>query len=200
MTNPAKNLVLSEIKIEAEKVKQVVDLWHSLNEKSANANRCLYVSENDVLEISILNKELSLDKCFHDSPLYEVGEKFRSSLLSDWKRQALTLIDIVKPQSHQLPATPFLQLRHIEVPLRVYNDYIQWRKETIFESVKANENVDSFLAYHSVFSAEPGVTFLSGFSCNSEDYLKGFNTPAYQKIVKDAGNKYICGGEKSLYT
>lgn len=42
--------------------------------------------------------------------------------------------------------------------------------------------------------------FLSSFSCSLDEYTALFQTPAYQEIVKTAGNKYISGGKDGLYT
>jgi hypothetical protein len=200
MENSTKLLFLNEIRVEKETVHKIIEKWHLIADKNLKNSYCLYVSESDVLEISSQNKGFDWEKAIKDSPLLSLEEKLKHSLLSDWKRQILTLKDTVKPQNCELPITPFIQLRHIEVPLKVYNDYTSWRKRTIFEYIKENSKVDSFLAYHSLLSTEPGVTFFSGFSCETKDYLDSFNTPEYQKIVKEAGSQFICGGEKSLYT
>lgn len=60
--------------------------------------------------------------------------------------------------------------------------------------------VETFLAYHSLISSEPGVMFVSGFSGSLAAYSAVFGSPAYQDIVRQAGNRFITGGERGLYT
>lgn len=199
MTN-GKILLLNEIKIAPNDLNKTIDIWMTHFLDNNNDERCLYLSGDDILEVTVCNDDSSLNNCIHDSLLLNLENKLVGSLLSDWKRQIIKLIDVVKPQIKLLPNTPYLQLRHIEVPLSQYQKYIEWRRKTIFAYVKNNAKVESFQAYHSILSTEPGVTFFSGFSCNEAEYLSSFNTEEYQQIIKEAGNQYICGGEKSLYT
>lgn len=88
----------------------------------------------------------------------------------------------------------------MEVPPIKNAIYRAWREETIFGVVRENPEVEIFLAYHSVISMQPGVMFISGFSCDPVVYQAIFNSEKYQKIVRQAGDTYITGGPGGLYT
>jgi hypothetical protein len=109
-------------------------------------------------------------------------------------------VEAPKPERAALPHTDYLQLRHVEVRPPMYRAYRQWREETIFDVVRGSDDIEVFLAYHSVLSTEPGVMFLSGFECAPEQYQRTFTSERYQQIVRQAGDNYITGGERGLYT
>lgn len=123
-----------------------------------------------------------------------------TDLKGDFRRQVLRFVEAPKNVEDPLPKTPYIQLRHVEVVPAVYCDYLAWRDRTIFNVVRKAPEVEVFLAYHSVISSEPGVMFLSGFSCEVDQYSSVFNSADYQKIVAEAGSTYITGGERGLYT
>ncbi len=124
-----------------------------------------------------------------------------SKLESDWRQQIIKHVETVKSIKGKLPDSPKLQLRYIEVPLSVKGSYLTWREKTIFDVVRQAEPIDSFLAYHTLFSTQPGVMFLSGFSGNSDSYMSEvFLTPRYQQIAKEAGEQFVVGGEGGLST
>ncbi|MFJ6831652.1 hypothetical protein [Streptomyces sp. NPDC091209] len=118
----------------------------------------------------------------------------------DFRRQLLHYVEAPKPTSEALPATPYVQMRHVEVPPPNYRAYRAWREETIFDVVRNAPEVEVFEAYHSVLSSEPGVMFVSGFSCEPAAYQAVFSSPRYQEIVRQAGDQYITGGDRGLYT
>lgn len=122
------------------------------------------------------------------------------SLKGDFQRQMLRFVEAPKNIEGAIPATPYIQLRHVEVRPPVYPDYLSWRDRTIFDVVRKADEVEAFLAYHSVVSSEPGVMFVSGFSCPVEQYTSVFTSDHYKDIVAQAGNQYITGGERGLYT
>ena len=153
------------------------------------------MEKRSILEIKSISALSDLDSSY----LFDTKE-FDKNLASDIQRQVLRLKNIVKPQESILPESKYLQLRHIEVPLHILEEYHMWRDQTIFSHVVKQSEIESFLAYHSIISTEPGVMFLSGFSCKIDDYLSGFKKPEYIDIVKQAGEKYIFGGQAGLYT
>jgi hypothetical protein len=106
----------------------------------------------------------------------------------------------VKAPFGPVPNAPHLQLRRIEVPPRALEEYYDWRRGTIFAHVTGRSEVESFSAYHSVLSTEPGVLFVAQFSCSVESYLASFRTPEYDEFVKYAGARFIAGGPSSLHT
>ncbi len=194
MTNAAQYLLVNEYKSEKNNSTAIAE---TLLSRKSNGQKSLYkaIDESSLVEIyAIKNIEEDLNTS------REIVGSIKSKLNSDVRRQVLILIETVKDQAESVPTTKYLQLRHIEVPLNVYDDYVAWRKRTIFNHVKKQSTINSFVAYHSLISTEPGVMFLSGFDGKIEDYQAGFNSPEYKGIVKEAGNKYIAGGERGLYT
>ncbi|MBM7774650.1 hypothetical protein JOD54_004854 [Actinokineospora baliensis] len=118
----------------------------------------------------------------------------------DFRRQVLTFVEAPKSTEDAVPQTRYVQLRHIEVPPAVFADYRTWREGTIFDVVRRAEEVEVFLAYHSLLSTEPGVMFVSGFDTTPERYGAVFSSAEYQEIVRQAGSAYIAGGERGLFT
>lgn len=127
-------------------------------------------------------------------------ERFSGYLTGDVRRELLRYVEAPKDIDAPLPQTDYLQLRHIEVPPQRMQAYRQWREATIFEVVRAHDEVEAFLAYHSLISGQPGVMFLAGFSGDPLAYQQVFSSARYQTIVREAGNSYIAGGREGLYT
>ncbi|MHB1948745.1 MAG: hypothetical protein ACYCQI_11610 [Gammaproteobacteria bacterium] len=199
----ANYVLVSQVDVLPEKLCEVESKYHEIlsNEVDPHA---LYVpydkNPHSILVLRSLDNSLEKLVEIDKKRDCELDARIKKYLISDWKQQILKFEENVKPLNDALPSSDYLQLRHIEVPLRIYSEYLSWRKETIFEHVKQQEQIDFFLSYHSLISTEPGVMFLSGFSCEPEDYLKIFNNPKYLEIVKNAGDKFISGGVKGLYT
>jgi hypothetical protein len=129
------------------------------------------------------------------------SKQLATFMSSDWRQQIFEIVDSVKPCIELLPSTEKLQMRYIEVPLSVHDEYLEWRERTIFDVIKQSSNIECFLAYHTIMSTQPGVMFFSGFEGNTSSYIQdNFKTPKYDEIVKEAGSKYISGGEDGLYT
>ena len=200
MGKTAKYLLLSEAKVRSESLDDAIKQWSKSEESEKSEDVALYSNGSSILEISGFDVIASLIHSIISQKKIDFKNTIKNEMLSDWKEQVLILKDTVKGSAKIIPDSLYLQLRHIEVPLCVYDEYLNWRKETIFEYVLKNDKVDAFIAYHSLISTEPGVMFLSGFSCDKNQYKDSFNTPEYQVIVRQAGNKYISGGENGLYT
>ncbi len=125
---------------------------------------------------------------------------FADTMSGDVRRELVRFVEAPKPCETALPATPCVQLRHVEVPPNVMEAYRAWREETIFDVVRSASAIDVFLAYHSVISTQPGVMFISGFANSVHHYSAVFQTPRYTEFVRQAGTKFITGGEGGLYT
>ncbi|MGW7427434.1 hypothetical protein ACWGJB_47075 [Streptomyces sp. NPDC054813] len=121
-------------------------------------------------------------------------------VIGDVRRQVLRFVEAPKPApaGAALPDTPYVQLRHVEVKPPVHEEYLDWRDGTIFDVVRTTEQVETFLAYHSLLSTEPGVMFVSGFSCDPEDYLSAFSSERYGEIARYAHARFVT--EEGLYT
>jgi hypothetical protein len=121
-------------------------------------------------------------------------------VVGDVRRQVLRFVEAPKPApaGAALPDTPYVQLRHVEVKPPVHEEYLAWRDGTIFDVVRTTEQVETFLAYHSLLSTEPGVMFVSGFSCAPEEYLPAFSSERYGEIARHAHARFVT--EEGLYT
>ncbi|MFZ2315071.1 MAG: hypothetical protein WAW86_05380 [Gammaproteobacteria bacterium] len=198
------NFVLfSQLNFSPERASEITRIWHNFFGSDKN-KYCLYMpykmDTNSLLMITNIESKNDAFSEIQNDKFVMFENSIRDHLCSDWRHQVLSLEESIKHANSLLPESLFLQLRHIEVPLNVYSEYLSWRRDTIFAHVKKQDEIEFFLSYHSVISTEPGVMFLSGFSCSPEIYLNLFNNEGYKKIVKEAGDKYITGGEKGLYT
>lgn len=197
----ANYLLLTEFRTDRDKLQQALSI---LKSKFGQADESLQYYYSDSLNSVLIMRAIKEPTLvFEEISKYNQAEFLKNIaplMRSDWRRHVLEIVEPVKAQASLLPNTAYIQLRHIEVPLSVYQNYISWRKQTIFEHVRKQDLISSFMAYHSLLSTEPGVMFLAGFNCLEQDYVACFNNPHYQNIIKEAGQQYIAGGEKGLYT
>jgi len=153
---------------------------------------------DEVVELRSLEAELELNSLVVS--LVPAAQRFSEHLAGDVRRELLEFVEAPKDTDRLLPETSYIQLRHVEVKPEAMEDYRQWREETIFDVVRGAEEVEVFLAYHSVISGQPGVMFVSGFSVNPDSYNAVFDSERYREIVRQAGDSYITGGTEGLYT
>jgi hypothetical protein len=196
----APHLLISEVTPLKGEAEVLASKWASLPKPELVTQREVYIAQDgstvlEVLALRDLNVVMQLHGHWQDG-----WDMLGQHLASDFARQTLSFIEAPKDSQQAIPPTPYLQLRHVEVPPPAYEDYRAWRERTIFDVVRGAKEVDFFLAYHSVISTEPGVMFLSGFTCAMEDYSKVFSSARYQQIVREAGTQFITGGDKGLYT
>jgi hypothetical protein len=198
MSKTSKYLLTTEVQFEKENKAKILDAWGKLICPQIN----LYLSENEesLLELYAIQSIFELAEFFKENRIDNLKSNISKLLKSDLHQEILTYKEDIVPQEKLLPTGSYIQLRHIEVPLNVYDKYLDWRSKTIFEHVKKLPTVNSFVAYHSLLSMQPGVMFVSSFSCEIGKYLAGFNNPAYQDIIKQAGDRFIAGGKNGLYT
>jgi quinol monooxygenase YgiN len=175
---------------------EIERLWTNSTARKTLTNSILYKGLNDntlvllyeVTDFSELQKKL--ESAEYQKFVYEIAPL----LASDFHQEIAGLVETVRTRQTLVPTTAFMQLRHIEVPLSGIEPYLDWRKRRIFEFVKRNNKVQSFLAFHSVFSTEPGVLFVTEFAGDPDEYRNSFLTPEYQQIIKEAGHDHIKGG------
>jgi len=195
-----KHLLIAEITPKEGQAKAIANEWVNLPTPQGVVERAVFYALDDstVLELNALSSIHQIEAL---APSWEqVWTRLGASLASDFRRQLLTFVEAPKDTPQPLPTTPYLQLRHVEVPPGRFDEYRAWRERTIFDVVRNSTAVEQFIAYHSVISTEPGVMFLSGFSVEPDIYAETFNSPRYQKIVQEAGDNFITGGERGLYT
>jgi len=181
-----KHLLIAEITPKEGQAKAIANEWVNLPTPQGVVERAVFYALDDstVLELNALSSIHQIEAL---APSWEqVWTRLGASLASDFRRQLLTFVEA--------------PLRHVEVPPGRFDEYRAWRERTIFDVVRNSTAVEQFIAYHSVISTEPGVMFLSGFSVEPDIYAETFNSPRYQKIVQEAGDNFITGGERGLYT
>lgn len=193
-------LLVTEVFPVAGKVDALAASWAALSKPAGSNARSVYKSldQTSCLELLALGDITQLAELedFWQQSWSLLGD----DLQGDFRRQLLLFVEAPKDVNEPLPKTPYIQMRHVEVKPAVYRDYLAWRDRTIFNVVRNAPEVEAFLAYHSVISSEPGVMFVSGFSCEVERYSSVFNSADYKKIAAEAVNTYITGGERGLYT
>jgi hypothetical protein len=197
----AQLITITELSVKPDMVDEAIDAWLGHHRSSSVQGRVLYrgLEEPTLMELAPVGDtftELPELRADWLTLWHTVGHAAES----DFSRQLLHFVEAPKPVSTALPETPYVQLRHVEVPPPAYRGYRSWRAETIFDVVTTSPEVEAFAAYHSVLSSEPGVMFVSGFSCPPAEYGTVFASPGYQEIVRQAGNRFITGGERGLYT
>lgn len=154
---------------------------------------------NEILELKVIN-EIG-DISYLEENLIDVFKANKDYLSGDIRRELLRFVEAPIASESDLPNTEFVQLRHVEVPAERYDDYLEWRDRTIFNVVRDNaDKINSFEAYHSLISGQPGVLFISSFNGDVEEYMKPFNDENYKDIIRQAGDDYITGGNEGLYT
>jgi len=156
------------------------------------------VDHDEVIEIQAIADGTSLDEMA--AGLNMVSTEYADYLVADVRRELLDYVEAPKSIEGLLPETPYIQLRHVEVKPAQMSAYRDWRDNTIFDVVRNSDQVEVFLAYHSVMSGQPGVMFIAGFSGSIDEYAAVFNTDRYKQIVREAGDQYITGGTDGLYT
>jgi len=196
----AKYLLIAEITLKDGQIKAVASEWGNLPTPQGVVERALFraLDDSTALELSALS---SINQIKALAPSWEqTWTRLGVNLASDFRRQLPTFVEASKDTNQPLPTTPYLQLRHVEVSPGCFDEYRAWRERTIFDVVRNSPAVEQFIAYHSVINTEPGVMFLSGFSVAPDVYAETFNSPRYQQIVQEAGDNFITGGERGLYT
>lgn len=193
-------LLITESFPAADKCAAVASAWAAQKQPAASSARAVYAAldNSSCVELIALDDIAQLSQL--ESHFAQSWSLIGLDLKADFQRQLLRFVEAPKNTDSPLPTTPHIQLRHVEVPPPVYPDYLAWRDRTIFNVVRNADEVDTFLAYHSVVSGEPGVMFVSGFSCPVDQYTSVFNSEHYKDIVAQAGNQYITGGQRGLYT
>lgn len=196
---PASMLMVTEVATGEGSTDQAAAEWSRLRAETGSDN-VLYraVTADALLELTALT---DLEQLTKEAELFDRQfDELAPFVTGDFRRQVLAFVEAPKSTDTAIPSTRYVQMRHIEVPPGVFADYREWRERTIFDVVRRAGEVEVFLAYHSLFSTEPGVMFVSGFDVDPDRYAAVFSTPEYQEIVRQAGSKYIAGGERGLYT
>lgn len=195
-----KALLITELTPKIGATQRVANTWAALTHPKGVTQRAVYESldGDTVLELCALDN-LSVATSL-DAWRALAWDTLGADLASDFRQQLLSFVEAPKDTPHALPITPYVQLRHVEVPPDRFLDYRAWRERTIFDVVRNAPEVEVFLAYHSVLSTEPGVMFVSGFSGPVDAYSAVFSSDRYQGIVREAGDQYITGGDRGLYT
>jgi hypothetical protein len=183
-------------------LKNNVDISIVNNIKSSDSIRYFLCEETDVNELLELRAFNDLHEIsWVEGELEAIFYRLADWLSGDIRRELLKFVESPIATDNLLPETRYIQLRHVEVPAENYADYRRWRDNTIFNVVRDNKDkIESFEAFHSLVSGLPGVMFISAFNGDKHIYEEIFTNDRYQKIIKQAGDNYISGGNDGLYT
>jgi hypothetical protein len=194
MTSPL--LLVSELPADPTTVDQAIALLRE--QPTAPAGTVLYrgVEASTLLELTPLTELSQLEGV--TARWRALAAALAPLSTGDTRHQVLEFVEAPKPVAGELPDTPYVQLRHVEVKPPVKEEYLEWRVGTIFAEVHKSERIEAFLAYHSLLSTEPGVMFISGFSCEPEEYLPTFASERYAEIAKQAHPRFVT--DQGLYT
>ncbi len=197
-------IFFSEIKVINDKVDAAWSIWKNLGLDClpVNSERKCFRSES---EENIFIELISISSLNDAETILSKREKFVRSMneltASDWRQQVFCHVETVVEADTVLPASDKLQMRYVEVPKSVESEYLEWRENTIYEVVKSSSRIKGFEAYHTYISTQPGVMFLSSFDGDSATYMRDiFETDRYKDIIRQAGDKYVAGGQSGLHT
>ncbi|WP_026424638.1 hypothetical protein [Actinokineospora inagensis] len=198
-------LLVTEVPVRPESVDQVQATWLTENrsQPTYTQSSVLYraVGAPALMELTALGEPGELAD--QERRWRKLGGELAPALAGDFRRQLLEFVEAPKPTADPIPATEYVELRHVEVRPPAYHAYRAWRDRTIFETVRKADQVDVFLAYHSLVSTRPGVVFVSGFDCAPEEYLPVFASQEYRDILVEARDNYIIpagGDDRGLST
>ena len=160
-----------------------------------------YISDNNdqVIELIGFSSWNDIGQFLLDRGTQQHEDAVRRKMTHDVRREVLQLHTDVKPGMSVIPGAAKLQVRYIEVPGMVLDEYFEWRTGTIFAHVIKRADIHSFRAYHSLASSTPGVTFFVEYEGEYDDLMAGFGTPEYKDIIRQA-DRFIVGGNINLST
>ncbi|WP_297420039.1 hypothetical protein [Clostridium sp.] len=195
-TKKGSYLVVMEWEYMKGSEEKVANIWNQSEAKKLMSSSVLYKAiKKDTFVIIYSVKDFLEIQAFVESNEYkDFVNAIAEYTISDIHQDIHGFVDTVLPRESFVPQTKYMQLRQIEVPLSGIDDYLEWRKRTIFKYVQKNDKVKSFLAFHSVLSSTPGVLFVTEFEGDPDQYRNSFLTPEYQVIIKEAGHDHIKGG------
>ncbi|MBS6891324.1 MAG: hypothetical protein KH171_07760 [Streptococcus salivarius] len=195
-------LAVMEWEVEEGKLDEAAKIWTNSKVSNFFENSVLYkgLTKNSLVVLYEVTN-FSVIQQFVESDEFKQFVKAQAKYMqSDFHQSIVGLVEDVIRRKQLIPKTRYMQLRSIEVPLSDIDSYLEWRKRRIFEFVKRNDKVTSFLAFHSVFSTVPGVLFVTEFEGNPDEYRASFLTDEYKQIIKEAGHDHIKSGEQGLQT
>ena len=195
-------LAVMEWEVEEGKLDEAAKIW--INSKVSNffENSVLYkgLTKNSLVVLYEVTNFSVIQQFVESDEFKQFVNAQAKYMQSDFHQSIVGLVEDVIRRKQLIPKTKYMQLRSIEVPLSDIDSYLEWRKRRIFEFVKRNDKVTSFLAFHSVFSTVPGVLFVTEFEGNPDEYRASFLTDEYKQIIKEAGHDHIKSGEQGLQT
>lgn len=197
---PSNYLLISRIPLSENVDKEILLNKQSLSE--SDRNRYFVSVEGDTNELLETRAYTEISEIESDEESLEnIFTDLADIVCGDIKRELVKHVESPIKSNNAVPATKYVQLRHVEVLPEKYQGYREWREETIFNVVRENEDkITSFDAYHSLISGVPGVMFVSSFNGDIEEYIEPFTNDNYREIVQQAGDGFITGGKEGLYT
>lgn len=196
----AQFLMVTQVAVRPGALERTAGAWRRLN-AAAGADAQLYssVDSGNLMELRSVPSLAELPALREQWA--QLWSEVASDLAGDFHRQLLEFVEAPKPTDRSLPDTPYVQLRRVEVKPPVHEQYLDWRRRTIFQVANAAEESQVFLCYHSLVSTDPGVLFVVGFSVAPKEHDAIYRTPAYEDILVQARENYIVpeGGDAGLF-
>lgn len=189
-------VVVTKWEVNSSDFDEQINNWNNSSAKKLLSNSVLYkgIEKQELVLLYAVNSFEEVERFVTSNEFQDFVNQIEETTLSDLHQEIVALVKQIRPRDNLLPTTRYMQLRSIEVPLQGMEDYLEWREKTIFEFVRENKKLDSFVVFHSLFSSTPGVLFITEFSGDPIEYRNSFLTPEYQKIIKEAGHDHIKGG------
>jgi len=189
-------LVVNEWDYVEGKLLEAQQAWHESTAKKCVPSAKLYkgIDRDKLVLIYKIENFEELQSILESKEYNSFVQQVAPFMDSDFHQSIYGLADSVVSRENLVPSTKYIQLRSIEVPLSGIDPYLEWRKGTIFDYVKRNQKVNSFLAFHSLFSSNPGILFVAEIKGEPKEFRESFLTNEYREIIKEAGHDHIKGG------
>ncbi|MFZ5895436.1 MAG: hypothetical protein ACOY0T_30550 [Myxococcota bacterium] len=153
---------------------------------------------NRLLELTAFDELSNVDELLAGPAFHEITLALRPRLGAGFRRQLYEVDEVVKAPVFVPSAAPYLRLTRMEVAQSALDQYVGWRKRSLFPHAAQHPGVAAFVAYQPVVSTEPGMLFLSAFSSPENGTLE--STPEYSEWIREAGERYALGGSNAIST
>lgn len=194
----ARLLLVTEVPVQSEEIDKTIAAWTAHNAASEHGGSVLYRSIDDADLLVELTPVTGLAEIAErDAAHRELAATIAPALAGDFRRQVVEFVEAPKDTDEPLPATAYIQLRHVEVKPPVHDAYREWRDRTIFDVVRTRRG-----------RGLPGLPLPAEHRARRAVRLRilrrtrcipgGVHLPRYQDIVKQAGDTYIT--DRGLYT
>jgi hypothetical protein len=199
--NQARHLLLNYMKLDANAADEVASLLTLARPTDSRLPRSIYQHEagDRLLELVALPDLGALGPLMSDPAWLEIERSVRPRLAVDFRRQVHTLRYCAR-QSSTLPTAASLQLTRMEVAPKLTQSHQALREQMLYPHAEKSSVVESFLAFDSLISTEPGVLYLTGFSCEKSRFVEEFATGRQREFLTEVALRFVIGGEAAIHS